>query len=146
MFSYAVPAGAATDGPETPDELETPETPETPDEPETPDGSGSPDSSRDATEQASVRPPDLSPQEVRDEPEDVLAGWDLGASEVEIAAWRRDERPFPADTIVVAGAGVLGLLLGGWFAAGHRVRAASIGAGVGLVAAAGVRRIWRLQS
>jgi hypothetical protein len=92
----------------------------------------------------SVRPPDLVPETVRDTP-DVLAGWDLGADAAEHARWRRDQRPFPTDTVVVLGAAVLGAAAGG--VAWERRRAAGVclGGVGGLLAAAVVRRIWRLE-
>lgn len=88
----------------------------------------------------SVRPPDLEPDAVRDRP-DPLAGWDPGVPSG--AATVRDERPFPTDTVVVVGAGVVG------FAAGvivgrNRGRDAALGALGGLVGAGIARRIWRL--
>lgn len=89
---------------------------------------------------ASVRPPDLRPDEVRDT-DDPVAGWDAGIP-VGLAAVR-DQRPFPVDTFVVAGAAaagaVLGVALGRWPA-----RDAALGAVVGAIGAGVVRRVWQL--
>jgi hypothetical protein len=88
----------------------------------------------------SVRPPDLSPEQVRDV-EDPVAGWDVGVPTELVAV--RDERPFPLDTVVVVGAAVLGLGLGAAF--GRRPgRDALLCALGGAVGAGLVRRIWQL--
>jgi hypothetical protein len=88
----------------------------------------------------SVRPPDLRPDAVRDL-DDPVAGWDVGVPVGTAAV--RDERPFPTDTVVVAGASLLGALLGALL--GRRtVRDAVLGALGGAVGAAAVRRIWQL--
>jgi len=92
-----------------------------------------------------VRPPDLEPDMVRDRSLDVLAGWDVGVGEAEVASWRRDRRPVPVDTLVVVGAAVTGLLAGLLLVPEHRARGASLGALTGLVGAATVRRVWRLR-
>jgi hypothetical protein len=90
-------------------------------------------------EGASVRPPDLQPDAVRDR--DPLAGWDRGVP-IGIAAVR-DERPFPLDTVVVAGAALLGAAIGAVF--GRRaVRDAALAGFGGALGAGLVRRIWRL--
>jgi hypothetical protein len=89
----------------------------------------------------SVRPPDLLPDTVRD---DVLAGWDVGVGPTEMARWRQDRRPFPTDTVVVAGAAAAGLAIGAVLD-GRRVRGAVLGAVLGAVAGAATRRLWRLE-
>ncbi|MTV25924.1 hypothetical protein FTX61_10965 [Nitriliruptoraceae bacterium ZYF776] len=89
---------------------------------------------------ASVRPPDLSPDEVRDTP-DPLAGWDAGAPVV--GGPVADRRPFPTDTVVVGGAGVVGLLVG-LLLGRRRGRDAAAGALAGVLVAGVARRIWRL--
>lgn len=105
------------------------------------------------SEDDSVRPPDLAPDEVRDPPAatapgsvdgDVLAGWDTGVDAAEIASWRKDRRPFPTDTIVIAGAGAAGLLIGMFVRSDRRGSGAVLGLLAGVVGAAVVRRIWRL--
>jgi hypothetical protein len=90
---------------------------------------------------ASVRPPDLAPDTVRD---DVLAGWDVGVGPTQMARWREDRRPFPTDTVVVAGAAAAGLVVGAVLDDRHG-RGAAIGTVVGGVAGAATRRIWRLE-
>jgi hypothetical protein len=89
----------------------------------------------------SVRPPDLLPDTVRD---DVLAGWDVGVGPTEMARWRQDRRPFPTDTVVVAGAAAVGLAIGAVLD-DRRVRGAALGAVLGAVAGAATRRLWRLE-
>jgi hypothetical protein len=93
-----------------------------------------------ATAATSVRPPDLEPDAVRDHP-DPLAGWDADVPAG--TAVVRDQAPFPTDTVVVLGAGIVGLLFGA-FASGRRGRGATYGALGGILGAAIVRRIWRL--
>ena len=94
---------------------------------------------------SSVRPPDLDPASVRTSPENVLDGWDVGASGAEVASWRRDRRPFPVDTVVVAGAAVAGAAVGAALSHRHRV-AWSAGASLaGAVTAGAARRIWELR-
>ncbi len=89
---------------------------------------------------ASVRPPDLPPDAVRDA-DDPVAGWDVGVP-VGVAAVR-DERPFPLDTVVVVGAAGVGLALG--LALGRRRgRDAVLGALGGAVGAGIARRVWQL--
>jgi hypothetical protein len=89
---------------------------------------------------ASVRPPDLRPDAVRDLA-DPLAGWDVGVPAGTAAV--RDERPFPIDTVVVVGAGIVGGLLGALL--GRRtVRDGALGALGGAAGAGAVRRIWQL--
>jgi hypothetical protein len=90
---------------------------------------------------ASVRPPDLAPDEVRD---DVLAGWDAGVSAV-VGGPRRDEPPFPTDTVVVASAAVAGAIAGSLLDR-RRVRGALLGGLGAATLAAVVRRIWRLET
>jgi hypothetical protein len=92
----------------------------------------------------SVRPPDLPPVAVRDEPRDVLEGWDVGVDPAELERWRHDRPPFPADTVIVAGAGVVGALLGA-VVADRRARGAVVGGLAGLVGAAVLRQVWRLE-
>lgn len=84
----------------------------------------------------SVRPVDLAPADVREDP---LDGWDVdGPPPV------RDEAPFPTDTVVVAGAGLAGLLGGLLLGGERRGRGAVLGLIAGVAAASVVRRIWRL--
>jgi hypothetical protein len=92
----------------------------------------------------SVRPPDLPPVTVRDEPRDVLEGWDVGADPAELERWRHDRPPFPTDTVIVAGAGVAGALLGA-LVADRRARGAVLGGLAGVVGAAVCRQVWRLE-
>jgi hypothetical protein len=94
-----------------------------------------------ATDGASVRPPDLAPDTVRD---DVLAGWDVGVGPADRAAWAQDRRPFPTDTVVVATAAGVGLVVGA-LVARHRARGAALGAVGGGLAGAVARRVWRLE-
>jgi hypothetical protein len=92
------------------------------------------------TRDTSVRPPDLPPDDVRDEP-DPLAGWDAGVPVGTDAI--RDERPFPVDTVAVAGAAVVGAALGVVLGR-RRLRDATFGALGGAVGAGVGRRIWQL--
>jgi hypothetical protein len=98
---------------------------------------------RAAEDAPSVRPPDLAPDAVRGEV-DVLAGWDVGADADEIASWREDRRPFPTDTVLVLGAGVVGGAIAAAVAGDRRLRAAATGAVLGVLGGAITRRIWRL--
>jgi len=116
----------------------TVEAPEAPGGPEAPQAPGS-----DAAD--SIRPPDLDPQAVRTPDEDVLAGWDVGASAEEVASWQHDQRPFPTDTVVVLGAAVCGGLLGVLLTDRHRGRWAALGALGGVLGAGTARRIWELR-
>lgn len=110
-----------------------PPTPATPAAPPTGPGVMAPPST-------SVRPPDLPPDDVRDGL-DPLEGWDRGVPAGLDAV--RDERPFPLDTVVVAGAAVLGAALGAGF--GRRpARDAALGALGGAIGAGVARRIWQL--
>lgn len=93
-------------------------------------------------EDASVRPPDLAPEQVRDDG-DVLAGWDVGADAAEIAGWNHDQAPFPTDTVVVAASAVLGGVLGATLLP-SRLKGAVIGTGLGIGVGVAVRRVWRL--
>ena len=92
----------------------------------------------------SVRPPDLEPTTVRG-PDDVLHGWDTDA---QMAGLWTDRRPFPTDTVIVAGAAVSGAVAGVVCA---RRRGSSVVAGalgglaVGSLAAGIGRRIWQLE-
>jgi hypothetical protein len=95
----------------------------------------------DQTVATSVRPPDLIPDLVRD---DVLAGWDVGVGPAEMARWGDDRRPFPTDTVVVAGAAMAGCVLGVVLDDRHG-RGAALGTVVGGVAGAAARRVWRLE-
>ncbi|WP_052666088.1 hypothetical protein [Nitriliruptor alkaliphilus] len=89
---------------------------------------------------SSVRPPDLEPDEVRGGP-DPLEGWDAGVPTGSAAIV--DQRPFPIDAAVVAGAALLGAALGATL--GRRpVRDATLAAFGGAVGAGLVRRIWQL--
>lgn len=90
---------------------------------------------------ASVRPPDLAPDTVRD---DVLADWDVGVGPADMARWREDHRPFPTDTVVVAGAAAGGLVLGAVLD-DRTGRGAAVGTVAGAIAGAAARRIWRLE-
>ena len=92
-------------------------------------------------DEASVRPPDLAPDTVRD---DVLAGWDVGVGPADMARWREDHRPFPTDTVVVAGAAAGGLVLGAVLD-DRPGRGAAVGTVAGAIAGAAARRIWRLE-
>lgn len=94
----------------------------------------------------SIRPPDLDPQVVRTPDEDVLAGWDVGATAEEVASWRRDQRPFPTDAVVVVSAGVAGGVLAALLADRGRGRWAALGALGGVVGAGVARRIWELRA
>lgn len=99
--------------------------------------SAAPSSTTAGATSGSVRPPDLPPAEVRDEP-DPLAGWDADGT-----APVRDERPFPLDTVAVATAAIAGAALGAVF--GRRaLRDGVVGAVGGAVGAGVARRIWRL--
>lgn len=93
---------------------------------------------------ASVRPPDLPPETVRDTSGDVLVGWDLGVSAREVAGWREDRRPRPVDTWVIVGGAASGLALGAVLDR-RRARGAALGVLAGTVVAGVVRRIWRLK-
>lgn len=88
----------------------------------------------------SVRPPDLQPTQVRDEPSGVLEGWDRGAGPHEVV----DRAPLPMDAVVLAGAGLVGAVLGSTL--GERgCRGAVLGAAGGVLGAAVARRVWRLE-
>ena len=91
----------------------------------------------------SVRPPDLRPDEVRDDGSDVLESWDRGAGPAEIASWDQDGRPFPIDAVVVAASGLVGGVVGGLLLR-HRLRGALVGGLLGAVVAAVIRQVWRL--
>ena len=106
------------------------------------DGERAPSAAEDGGDEASVRPPDLAPEHVRDDG-DVLSGWDVGADPAEIASWNRDRAPFPTDTVVVAAGAVLGGVLGATVLRA-RLKGAVIGAGLGIGVGATVRQVWRL--
>jgi hypothetical protein len=91
----------------------------------------------------SVRPPDLPPVAVRDEPRDVLAGWDAGMDPVRHARLE-DRAPFPTDAAIVGGAGLVGAVIGA-VAADRHLRGATLGGVAGVAAAAVVRQVWRLE-
>ena len=93
----------------------------------------------------SVRPPDLDPAEVQHQDLDVLAGWDLGATPEEVASWRVDRRPFPADTVVVVAGTLVGATLAGLLARQHRAGWIAAGALGGAGIAGASRRIWELR-
>jgi hypothetical protein len=95
-------------------------------------------------DRGSVRPPDLPPVTVRDEPRDVLADWDRGFDPIAADPWRADRAPFPVDAVVVGGAGALGALVGA-LASDRRLRGATIGGLAGVVGAAVFRQVWRLE-
>jgi hypothetical protein len=89
----------------------------------------------------SVRPPDLVPDSVRD---GVLDGWDVGVGPDELARWSEDRRPFPTDTVVVAGGAAAGAAVG--LLIGERPsRDVALGALAGGLGAATLRRVWRLE-
>jgi hypothetical protein len=92
----------------------------------------------------SIRPPDLVPVMVRDEPRDVLAGWDEGLDASDPDRWREDRAPFPTDAVVVLGAGAVGALLGA-LVGPRRARNAALGGVGGVVVAAVARQLWRLE-
>ncbi len=98
-----------------------------------------------AQRDVSVRPPDLEPVDVRSADDDPLARWDVGATADEVASWHVDQRPFPTDAVVVAGAAVIGLGVGCVADREARARGAAVGFAAGAVAGAIVRRIWRLE-
>jgi hypothetical protein len=110
-----------------------------------PAGGSSDAAAADTPDAVSVRPPDLEPGAVRDRSPDVLAGWDTGVSQEEIASWRHDRRPFPTDTVVVVGAGLAGLALGVAFDDDHRLRGAVVGALIGILGSAISRQVWHLR-
>lgn len=89
----------------------------------------------------SIRPPDLAPSEVRGTP-DVLDGWDRDAGPAEIAAWARDDPPFPTDAVAVAASAFGGAVMGAALLR-RRGTGALIGGLLGALVAALVRRIWR---
>jgi hypothetical protein len=93
----------------------------------------------------SVRPPDLPPVTVRDEPRDVLAGWDVGVDRQLLDRWRQDRAPFPWDATLVVVGGLAGAAVGA-LAADRRGRGALWGGLGGLVGAAIARRIWQLDT
>ena len=79
-----------------------------------------------------------------DDPVDVLADWDLVAARANPGRDPVDRRPFPTDTVVVAVAVLLGLVLGGRVRRRPaRLRSAILGASGGAVTAGLLRRIWR---
>jgi hypothetical protein len=92
---------------------------------------------------SSVRPPDLPPADVRDQP-DPLSGWDVGVPAGRTGtALIDDRRPFPVDTVAVASAAVIGAGLG--VLLGRRpVRDGVLVALGGAVGAGVARRIWQL--
>lgn len=93
-----------------------------------------------AGDDASVRPPDLQPTDVRDAPAGVLEGWDRGTGPPAVV----DRAPLPIDAIVLAGAGLVGAVLGSML--GERgCRGAVLGAAGGVLGAAVARRVWRLE-
>lgn len=75
---------------------------------------------------------------------DPLADWDHGVGPSEIAGWRLDEPPLPADGLVVLGSALVGGLLGLAFAEGRRGRAVAAGSVCGAVGGGLARRVWRL--
>ncbi|MEX2550490.1 MAG: hypothetical protein WD638_09700 [Nitriliruptoraceae bacterium] len=93
----------------------------------------------------SVRPPDLDPETVRDEDDDVLAGWDVGADAAEMAGWANDQRPLPVDTIVVAAGVAIGAAVGAILPERRRIVGAMLGAVAGAVTAGVSRRLWELR-
>ncbi|MFA9447019.1 hypothetical protein [Egicoccus sp. AB-alg6-2] len=92
---------------------------------------------------ASIRPPDLAPDEVRGN-EDVLAGWDTDVDVADLARWQVDRAPFPTDAVVVVGAKVAGALIGAAVDQ-RRGRGFVVGAMAGLAAGVVTRRLWRLD-
>jgi hypothetical protein len=114
---------------------------------ETSPGSEAPSASGDGgedapTDAASVRPPDLPPDEVRDDAGEVLEGWDRGAGVNEISSWRDDRPPFPTDAAAVLGGAVGGAVVGA-LASPRRLRGALLGSLVGALIAAVLRQVWR---
>ena len=93
----------------------------------------------------SIRPPDLDPGEVRDEPDDVLAGWDIGADAAEVASWADDRRPVPVDTIVVGAGVAIGAVGGAILPERRRVLGAMLGAAAGAVTTGASRHLWELR-
>ena len=93
---------------------------------------------------ASVRPPDLPPDDVRGG-DDVLAGWDTDVDAADLSRWQVDRPPFPTDTVVVVGAKLAGAILGAALDR-RRGRGAVLGAMAGLVTAVVARRLWRLDT
>lgn len=87
---------------------------------------------------ASVRPPDLLPDQVRDA-HDPLAGWDAGVPLPEV----RDRRPFPTDTVVVVAGAVAGTVAGTMLTE-RRTAGGLLGAVTGAGLAGALRQIWRL--
>jgi hypothetical protein len=81
---------------------------------------------------------------VRDEPRDVLAGWDDGVDAAELERWREDRPPFPTDAAVVLGAAPAGRCSGPW-SAPVAARNAALGGLAGAVGAAVARQLWRLE-
>lgn len=95
--------------------------------------------------EASIRPPDLDPEDVRDAGDDVLAGWDVGADAAEVASWADDQRPLPVDTIVVIAGLAIGAAVGAILPERRRVIGAMLGAVAGAVTAGASRRLWELR-
>jgi hypothetical protein len=105
---------------------------------------GAPAPADEAPGDGSIRPPDLVPVMVRDEPRDVLAGWDDGVDAADLERWREDRPPFPTDAAIVLGAAAGGALLGALLGP-PRGRNAALGGLAGAVGAAVTRQLWRLE-
>lgn len=92
---------------------------------------------------SSVRPPDLAPESVRDDPAQALAGWDAGEV-ADLERWRDDRPPFPVDAAVIGGAALVGALVGA-VSSRRAVRGATLGGLAAGLGAAAARQIWRLE-
>lgn len=95
---------------------------------------------------ASVRPPDLDPGQVRTDEQgrrDPLDGWDRrDADVVELDRFRAGRQP-PPDAAVVAGAAATGAVLG-LLLSRRRGTGAVVGLLAGVAAGAAARQVWRL--
>lgn len=93
---------------------------------------------------ASVRPPDLEPGDVRVDDvgqKDPLAGWDEDVVELDRF---RSANAQPPDAAIVAGAAAAGAVIGALLADERRVAGAGLGALLGAAAGAAARQVWRL--
>lgn len=72
--------------------------------------------------------------------EDVLAGWDPAGPPPVLDG----RAPFPTDTVIAAGATVVGLVTGLALGGRHPLVRAHVGALLGLAGAIVARRMWRL--
>jgi hypothetical protein len=108
-------------------------------------GDPSSGAARSGGDDGSIRPPDLDPHDVRDDGDEVVAGWDVGADAAEVASWADDRRPLPIDTIVVALGMAIGAAAGAILPERRRVIGAMLGAVAGAVTAGASRRLWELR-